>query len=377
MIKKATWFLPLATPSGLHAGDWVEVKSKEEILSSLDEHGNLDGMPFMPEMLEYCGRRFRVYKRAHKTCDYSKNMECRRVPSAVHLEALRCTGEAHGGCQAECLLFWKEAWLKPIANHIADPTVSTDAVAPAAPVPGNVSRCTEADLHAWTRESTDPEPVYSCQATRIPGFGPLLRGAELDQYVEAYTSGNYRLREMFAPLVFRVYDRVLIRSRLGAKGITRWVYDLFQRIRGGIPYPNRPGMIPSGQKTPRGEPLNLQPGDVVRVKSFKEILSTINREGLNRGLLFSQELVPYCGHVARVHSRVSRIIDEKNGKMLNFGNECIILENVICQARYNAGLSFCPRANYPYWREIWLERVAPGDVPEGLLPLAPSRSSPM
>ena len=31
--------------------DWVEVRSKEEILATLDSKGQLDGMPFMPEML--------------------------------------------------------------------------------------------------------------------------------------------------------------------------------------------------------------------------------------------------------------------------------------------------------------------------------------
>jgi hypothetical protein len=344
---------PEEAPPGaaLCAGDWVEVKSKEEILASLDDQGRLEGMPFMPEMLKYCGGRFKVYKRAHKTCDYSKGMVSRRVPSAVHLEGLRCTGDAHGNCQAECLLFWKEAWLRPLGRHGQD----------TAPSPAG-DGCTEAHLHAATLTSSEPEPVYSCQATTILGFSTALQPSELDQYVEAYTSGNYKLPRMIAPLLFRVYER-LVRSRLGRTGIPQGVYDAFQKVRGGVPYPNRPGHIPSDQKTPVGEKLNLQPGDVVRVKSFQAILATINREGLNRGLLFSQELVPYCGGVFRVHSRVSRIIDERNGKMLHFKNDCIILEDVICQARYNAGLSFCPRSNYPYWREIWLERAGPDERP--------------
>src|SRR5689334_14925383 len=32
------------------AGTWVEVRNKEEILKTLVENGELDGMPFMPEM---------------------------------------------------------------------------------------------------------------------------------------------------------------------------------------------------------------------------------------------------------------------------------------------------------------------------------------
>ena len=49
--------------SKLSVGDWVEVRSKEEILSTLDSNGRLDGMPFMPEMFAFCGKRFQVYKR--------------------------------------------------------------------------------------------------------------------------------------------------------------------------------------------------------------------------------------------------------------------------------------------------------------------------
>jgi hypothetical protein len=349
----------IAAHPTLRAGDWVEVKSKEAILASLDHEGNLDGMPFMPEMLKYSGRRFRVNKRAHKTCEYTNGMESRRLPSTVHLEGVRCTGDAHGGCQAECLLFWKDTWLTKVESASRHGARVEGRTAELVSTSG--SGCTEADLEAATTASTEPETIYSCQATRIRRFTTPLRSLELDQYVEAYASRNVALRDMVAPIVFRVYDRI-VRTRLGATGIPQRVYDVFQRLHGGLPYPHRPGKIPSGHKTPRGEPLNLQPGELVRVKSFERILETINYDGLNRGLLFSQEHVPYCGQVFRVHSRVNRIVDEKNGKLLNIKSDCIILENVVCQARYNASLTFCPRADYPYWRELWLERVDPGDV---------------
>ena len=38
------------TLSRFRAGHVVEVRTKEEILATLDKHGCLDGMPFMPEM---------------------------------------------------------------------------------------------------------------------------------------------------------------------------------------------------------------------------------------------------------------------------------------------------------------------------------------
>ena len=53
------------------------------------------------------------------------------------------------------------------------------------------------------------------------------------------------------------------------------------------------------------------------------------------------------------------MIDEKTGKMIEMKSPCIILDGVVCQARYSPCRMLCPKSMYPYWREIWLERVAP------------------
>ena len=101
---------------GLQAGEWVQVRSKEEILATLDANGRLDEMPFMPEMLKYCGARMMVGKRAHKTCDPALGIGGRKMANTVHLSNIRCNGAAHDGCEAGCLIFWKEAWLKRIES---------------------------------------------------------------------------------------------------------------------------------------------------------------------------------------------------------------------------------------------------------------------
>src|SRR5689334_257702 len=152
----------------LTVGEWVEVRSKEEILRTLDYKGQLDGMPFMSEMFQFCGKRFQVYKRAHKTCD--PDYRSRRIHRAVHLET-RCDGQAHGGCQAGCLLFWKEAWLKPVAqNHPHDAIVVID---PLSEDKGNesTSRCTESSIwngaQAQTADAPSGDPTYICQATQV------------------------------------------------------------------------------------------------------------------------------------------------------------------------------------------------------------------
>ena len=98
----------------LRVGEIVEVRSEAEILATLDGRGELDGLPFMPEMLQWCGRRFRVDKLALKLCDTIGWTGMYRMRNAVHLEGSRCDGQAHGGCQAGCIIYWKEAWLKRV-----------------------------------------------------------------------------------------------------------------------------------------------------------------------------------------------------------------------------------------------------------------------
>ena len=44
----------------LRTGDWVQVKSPWEIAETLDAEGRLENLPFMPEMVEFCGQRMRV-----------------------------------------------------------------------------------------------------------------------------------------------------------------------------------------------------------------------------------------------------------------------------------------------------------------------------
>ena len=113
----------------LRAGDWIEVRSKEEILATLDKNGCFEQLPFMPQLLRYCGKQFRVVKRADKTCDtVSGRYVGRRLTNTVHLEH-RCDGEAYGGCQAGCLIFWKEAWLRPLCE--APPPCPDPGLAPA------------------------------------------------------------------------------------------------------------------------------------------------------------------------------------------------------------------------------------------------------
>jgi len=333
------------------------VRSKEEILRTLDEDGELDGMPFMPEMLPFCGQRFRIFKRAHKTCDTVFPVRARRVHRAVHLET-RCDGQAHGGCQAGCLLFWKEDWLRAVSG----PSQETVAV-PLQSLTGQKTApqtlCTESMLSDRTcmPDPEDGSPVYRCQAIRLPYATSNLAWWDLRQYLEDYSSGNVGLWRIFCGLLYSAYYNLSI-AGIGIGRPMRWLYDSLRVFRGGKLFPRTFGRVPEGQPTPTAT-LNLQPGEWVRVKSHEEILRTVDVHSRNRGLWWDAEMVPYCGGMYKVLRRVSKILDEKSGKMREMKGSCLILDSVVCQSRYSGCRMFCPRAIYPYWREIWLERVAP------------------
>ena len=258
----------------MRVGDWVEVRSKEEILRTLDSNGQLDGMPFMPEMFAFCGKRFQVYKRAHKTCDTVFPVRGRRVDRAVHLET-RCDGQAHGGCQAGCLIFWKEAWLKPVNRNSPDNSsvrveaLSVDRTAASA---GSIN---ESDV--WARaQRHDPHggaPVYACQATTLPYATTDLDWWDIRQYIEDYTSGNVGLGRILSGLVYSMCYN-LSQAGIGLGRPMRWLYDKCHPLWRGTPFPRKNGTIPAGQPTPSVS-LNLQPGELVRVKPYEEILQTL------------------------------------------------------------------------------------------------------
>ena len=147
-------------------------------------------------------------------------------------------------------------------------------------------------------------------------------------------------------------------SGIGIGAALRWLYNRFQRVWGGVPYPRWPGIIPAGQATPTGR-LNLQSGELVRVRSYEEIRATCTSDNKNRGMGFDAEMVPYCGGTYRVLDRVTKIVNERTGKMMTMQNPCIILDGVVCQSRYSRCRMFCPRSIYQYWREVWLQRVDP------------------
>ncbi|BDG10037.1 hypothetical protein [Anaeromyxobacter paludicola] len=301
-----------AAEGSLRPGDWVEVRSPAEIASTLDGDGAVEGLPFMPEMVPWCGQRLRVALRAEHTCVHPPEGRLRRLRNAVTLEGLRCDGASHAGCQLGCALFWKECWLRPV----------TGPSAPAVPA-GPAASADLANLPVHPRGAPDR---WQCQGTALPAA--TSRGEPL------WSPGQYvRMVEV------RTFTARQVVEMLLAGGMRR-VRKVLRRRASSPPAP-----------APSAAPLRV--GDWVQVRGREEIFATLDEHGKLQGLAFGGDMEDYCGVRARVGARVERIIEEATGRLRTVRGT-VILERVSCR-RYLG----CARAMPILWREAWLRPAPP------------------
>jgi len=97
----------------LEPGEFVEVRSEKEILSTLNG-AKYRGLSFMPEMLKFCGKKYKVLKRVEKYIVEGKQTRSIRPKNTVILDGVFCDGSWHGGCDRTCYCLWREKWLKRI-----------------------------------------------------------------------------------------------------------------------------------------------------------------------------------------------------------------------------------------------------------------------
>ena len=281
------------------------------------------------------------------------------MADAAHLEGVRCDGSSHGGCQAGCLLFWKSAWLKRVdGKHLEREPVET-ICEPPLPVNGRLAVRDLDRLTRATRASDLPgergDERYRCQATELFRATTLLRWWDPRPYREDLVSRNVCIRDFVhyaaiaaLNILMRLPHRLIgsllnnkfamqVRRVVGNRAHSErnnqpTVYS--RTVSGGDLMVSResPRSVHNSQRTAapcsafsqydsredakvfgivcrapiqafadlpvqrhRRELLDLQPGELVQVRSKNEIEQTINGQGKNRGLSFVREMVPYCG----------------------------------------------------------------------------------
>ena len=299
----------------LMVGDSVQVKSLVAIRATLDAEGCLGGLPFMDEMVSFCGQSLRVYRVVDKVYDYGRSRLMRRLDDCVLLVGLRCDGGAHAGCEAACYLIWNSAWLDA-------PGARAESLSGSPP----------------PREPGTDSDRLSCQYT------------QLTQSSRAAAS-SVNLHGVLGPLAVGNVTA----SAFSLALMTR-VFNAFQSWRGGAAYPAKP--TPSDDKTIRGEPLAR--GDWVRVKTPVEIARAMDKNSKNRGLWFDRDMLKHCGQTYRVRGRVEKIIDVGSGRIIPMKTPCIVLEDVHYSGEFQG---FGEQHDFLYWREAWLEPMAPSEAP--------------
>jgi hypothetical protein len=314
----------------LRPGDFVEVKAPEDILRTLDADGTLDQLPFMPEMVEFCGRRFQVSKRVVKTCYYTKagssGMRKFRTDDVVLLEGLRCSGAEHDGCQKACMIFWREAWLRRVED--AGSTHFENAEGSAAFLQAESGG--REQLLARLKTFSGPK-TYFCQASELlNATNELSRWERFGKSFSDVRAGNCGALEM-------------------AQRIGIWLFWRIRRVFLGA-YARG-----TNKSTPAGG-INLQAGEWVEVEPMERITETLNETAHNRGLYFTPAMRLLCGEQHRVEKKVDKIIVDGTGEMRQLRNT-VFLEGSLCGCACVA-FGGCPRGEFAYWREIWLRRAA-------------------
>jgi hypothetical protein len=103
---------------GLVEGNWVEVRSLDEIRSTLDANNRCKGLEFMQGMEQYCGRHLRVRKKVRAIFD-ERAWRMLSIRNTFLLEDCICDGRGmhdKEGCDRCCFYFWKDSWLKKLPD---------------------------------------------------------------------------------------------------------------------------------------------------------------------------------------------------------------------------------------------------------------------
>ena len=298
----------------LRAGDIVEVRSFEEIASTLGDDGTMEGLPFQPEMRKYCGGIFRVLRPVKKLIIENANTGLRGIRNAILLNGVNCGGQFHHDCTRYCFFLWKEAWLKRAGcqQHLTITSVdfNNTALQPSHQVPQPLSGYCQSKALV---KATYPLPIWN-----------------LNQYF-------WDISDNTLPLLKRII--------LLSVSLARHIKKLFR-----VQLPNR--LISHLDKTPSID-FSLQPGDWVEIKSMDEIMATLDGSGKNRGLGFTKEMKKFCGRKYSVLRPVDQIIIEGTGET-RILSHTVILDSVNCDGQPHFG---CARNCYLMWRKIWLKKV--------------------
>lgn len=114
-----------------------------------------------------------------------------------------------------------------------------------------------------------------------------------------------------------------------------------------------------GKAAFKDEPvLNLEKGEIVKVRSRREIEQTLDENNQFQGVEFMETMWQFCDGTYEVMKRLERILDPWENRLRKCRN-MVILKGLFCHGDPAHNLD-CDRTCLYYWKEAWLERVSPG-----------------
>lgn len=103
--------------ASLSVGDWVRVRSEEEIRATLDRWHELQGCAFLEYMWQYCGSTQQVLQVMERFLD-ERDYKVKKVKGVVLLKDVICHGTpVFGRCDRCCHLFWRVEWLEKLPSQ--------------------------------------------------------------------------------------------------------------------------------------------------------------------------------------------------------------------------------------------------------------------
>lgn len=152
--------------------------------------------------------------------------------------------------------------------------------------------------------------------------------------------------------VFAIARQRLIKLRSALRRRVKFIINLFYKTFYGKAKQRLVSTVSSAHS-------ELKAGDLVKIRSMKEIQSTLNNWNQLKGCTFLDEMRAYCGTVQKIKKRVNRFLNEAD-YLVKKCKGIVILENVFCEGTKAFGP--CDRSCFFFWREEWLEKIKQPNV---------------
>jgi hypothetical protein len=98
---------------GLKKGEKVRVKSRADIVATLDAFGRNRGLDSSPELWEFCGREMCVLECVDRII-LEQTGKMRAINDTIILEGSACGGMCRRGCARGTYPLWREAWVERV-----------------------------------------------------------------------------------------------------------------------------------------------------------------------------------------------------------------------------------------------------------------------